>query len=151
MLNTLNRDAKILPIKNGEIKSNQLLNTGLFDFDKAAQSPGWMKELRGEHIPETEEYGISSFVYKSRKPFNPEKFYNFLHQSDKLEGKLIRSKGFFWLASRPNFVNEWSQAGGMSRHGFAGMFWKAIPKDEWPEDIESLNYIVTLPIFLHSS
>ncbi|MED5476059.1 MAG: zinc metallochaperone GTPase ZigA [Candidatus Neomarinimicrobiota bacterium] len=141
VLNTLNRDAKILPIKNGEIKSNQILNTGLFDFDKAAQSPGWMKELRGEHIPETEEYGISSFVYKSRKPFNPEKFYNFLHQSDKLEGKLIRSKGFFWLASRPNFVNEWSQAGGMSRHGFAGMFWKAIPKDEWPEDIESLNYI----------
>ena len=77
--------------------------------------------MRGEHVPETEEYGISSFVYEARKPFYPQKFHEFLHSKD-LEGKLIRSKGYFWLATRPMFAGTWSQAGGIAHHGFAGMF-----------------------------
>ena len=96
--------------------------------------------MRGEHIPETEEYGISSFVYEARKPFYPQKFHDFLH-SDDLSGKLIRSKGFFWLATRPMYAGSWSQAGGIAHHGFAGLFWKAIPKDNWPEEKEAIDYI----------
>ena len=140
ILKTLNTNATIIPISNGDVEIDKILNTGLFDFDKAQQAPGWLKELNGEHIPETEEYGISSFVYEARKPFYPEKFHKFLHSKD-LSGKLIRSKGFFWLATRPMFVGSWSQAGGIAHHGFAGLFWKAIPKDRWPTDRESLDFI----------
>ena len=140
ILKTLNTDASIIPISNGNIELDKILNTGLFDFERAQQAPGWLKELRGEHIPETEEYGISSFVYEARKPFYPKKFHDFLH-SKEIAGKLIRSKGFFWLATRPMYVGTWSQAGGIAHHGVAGLFWKAIPKDYWPEDQESLDFI----------
>ena len=140
ILKTLNTSAKIIPISNGMINIDKILNTGLFDFEQAQQAPGWLKELNGEHIPETEEYGISSFVYEARKPFYSQKFYDFLHSKD-LSGKLIRSKGFFWLATRPMFAGSWSQAGGIAHHGFAGMFWKAIPKDRWPNDKETLDFI----------
>tara|TARA_B100000941_G_scaffold247411_1_gene192502 strand:- start:1329 stop:2528 length:1200 start_codon:yes stop_codon:yes gene_type:complete len=140
ILKTLNTNAEIIPISNGGIKIDKILNTGLFDFEKAQKAPGWMQEMNGEHIPETEEYGISSFVYEARRPFYPEKFHNFLHSKD-IAGKLIRSKGFFWLASRPMFAGSWNQAGGIAHHGFAGMFWKAIPKERWPEDQETLDFI----------
>ncbi|MBQ4858712.1 zinc metallochaperone GTPase ZigA [Pseudoalteromonas sp. MMG007] len=137
ILNTLNTQAKIIPISNGSININEVLNTGLFDFERAQQAPGWLKEMRGEHIPETEEYGISSFNYTARRPFDPEKFYNFLHNTEKF-GKLIRSKGYFWLATRPLFCAQWSQAGGIAHYGFAGMFYKAIPQKDWPTEPELL-------------
>lgn len=117
-----------------------MLDTGLFDFERAQQAPGWLKEMRGEHIPETEEYGISSFSYSARRPFHPKKFYQFLHGT-KDYGKLIRSKGYFWLATRPEFAGQWSQAGGIARYGFAGMFWKAVPKSNWPTDEQYLAEI----------
>ena len=137
ILNTLNTQAKMIPISNGNININEVLNTGLFNFARAQQAPGWLKEMRGEHIPETEEYGISSFNYTARRPFNPEKFYHFLHNTEQF-GKLIRSKGYFWLATRPLFCAQWSQAGGIAHYGFAGMFYKAIPKKDWPTDPELL-------------
>lgn len=140
ILKTLNTDAKIIPIAEGKINIDEVLNTGLFDFERAQQAPGWLKEMRGEHVPETEEYGIGSFSYEARRPFHPEKFYQFLHGTEKY-GKLIRSKGYFWLASRPEFAGQWSQAGGIARYGFAGMFWKAIPKKNWPTDEEYLESI----------
>ena len=140
ILKTLNTDAKVLPISQGQIDVDAVLNTGLFNFERAEQAPGWLKEMRGEHVPETEEYGISSFNYQARRPFHPEKFYHFLHNT-KSYGTLLRSKGYFWLASRPQFVGQWSQAGGIARYGFAGMFWKAVPKKEWPTDEESLTSI----------
>ena len=140
VIKTLNTTASIIPISNGEVELDRILNTGLFDFEQAQQAPGWLKEMRGEHIPETEEYGISSFVYEARKPFYPQKFHDFLH-SDDLSGKLIRSKGFFWLATRPMYAGSWSQAGGIAHHGFAGLFWKAIPKDNWPQEKEAIDYI----------
>ena len=140
ILKTLNTNAKIIPISKGEIDIEKILNTGLFDFEKAEQAPGWLKEMRGEHIPETEEYGISSFTYKARKPFYPQKFFDFLHNKNHA-GKLIRSKGYFWLATRPQFAGHWSQAGGIARYGFAGMFWKAVPRENWPEDQDSLDSI----------
>lgn len=140
ILKILNTHAKIIPITSGEVNIDEVLNTGLFNFQHAEQAPGWLKEMRGEHVPETEEYGIGSFNYLARRPFNPEKFYQFLHNTEQF-GKLIRSKGYFWLASRPQFCGQWSQAGGIARYGFAGMFWKSIPKDAWPKDEESLDEI----------
>ena len=140
ILKTLNTDARIIPIAKGKVDIDDVLNTGLFDFERAQQAPGWLKEMRGEHVPETEEYGIGSFGYEARRPFHPEKFYNFLHGTQKY-GKLIRSKGYFWLATRPEFAGQWSQAGGIARYGFAGMFWKAIPEKNWPQDEEYLESI----------
>ena len=140
VLRNLNTHAQVIPISNGKVGVDDILSTGLFDFERAQQAPGWLKELRGEHIPETEEYGISSFVYEARRPFYPKKFYDFLHSKD-LSGKLIRSKGYFWLATRPQFAGTWNQAGGIAHHGFAGMFWKAIPESRWPQEEESLAYI----------
>ena len=137
ILRTLNRHARIIPIKNGNVDVEEVINTGLFDFEKAQQAPGWLKEMRGEHIPETEEFGITSFSFVARRPFHPEKFFNFLHDSEKF-GKLIRSKGYFWLASRPNYAGQWNQAGGIASYGYAGMFWKSVPKDDWPTDDESI-------------
>ena len=140
IIKTLNTDAKIIPISNGDVDLNEVLNTGKFDFEKAQQAPGWLKEMRGEHVPETAESGISSFSYEARRPFNPEKFYNFLHNTQQF-GKLIRSKGYFWLATRPQYAGQWSQAGGIARYGFAGLFWKAVPKKDWPTDEEYLENI----------
>ena len=140
IIKTLNTKAKVIPIIKGEVGLDKVLNTGLFDFEEAQKAPGWLKEMRGEHIPETEEYGIASFSYEARRPFHPEKFLNFLHSTQKF-GKLIRSKGFFWLATRPEFAGQWSQAGGIAHYGFAGMFWKAVPKKDWPQDEEYLSSI----------
>ncbi len=140
ILKTLNTSAKIIPIANGNVAIDHVLNTGLFDFERAQQAPGWLQEMRGEHVPETEEYGIGSFSYEARRPFHPEKFHNFLHSTEKY-GKLIRSKGYFWLATRPQFAGQWSQAGGIARYGFAGLFWKAVPEQDWPEDKDYLASI----------
>jgi len=140
ILKALNTDAKIIPIEHGKVDINEVLNTGLFDFEKAQQAPGWLKEMRGEHVPETEEYGIGSFSYEARRPFHPEKFHQFLHSTEKF-GKLLRSKGYFWLATRPQLAGQWSQAGGIASYGFAGMFWKAIPEKDWPDDEDYLASI----------
>jgi len=140
ILKTLNTHAQILPISHGKIDIDKVINTNLFDFEHAEKAPGWLKEMQGEYVPETEEYGISSFSYVARRPFYPEKIHKLLHDTKKF-GKLIRSKGYFWLGTRPEFVGQWNQAGGIARYGFAGRFWKSVPKQEWPEDEESLNTI----------
>ncbi|GAB1259545.1 zinc metallochaperone GTPase ZigA [Aurantivibrio plasticivorans] len=149
ILRGLNRDAEIHGIQHGNVPIECIVNTGRFSFERAQQAPGWLKELRGEHTPETEEYGIASFVYQARRPFHPEKIYNFFHQYDfeqatensTASGKLIRSKGYFWLASRPEYAWQWNQAGGIARYAFAGMFWKAVPQKNWPDDPEYLESI----------
>ncbi len=141
VLHRLNPDAEIVPMVMGQVDLHKVLNTGQFDFEKAEQAPGWLKELRGEHTPETDEYGINSFVYSARRPFHPQRFYEYLHEQDWDNGTLLRSKGFFWLASRPEHAGNWSQAGGIMHHGLAGRWWSSVPKQQWPmeylEDIES--------------
>ncbi|MFT6338908.1 MAG: G3E family GTPase [Alcanivorax sp.] len=134
-LRLLNPEARIIPIKNGMVPLDAVLDTGLFDFEKAQQAPGWLKEMRGEHLPESEEYGISSFSYEARRPFHPQRFWEFLQQPWPY-GTLLRSKGFFWLASRPQFAGNWSQAGEIAHHGPAGLFWKTVPDHSWPTDPE---------------
>lgn len=141
ILHKLNPAADIIPMLRGQVLLARVLNTGRFDFERAQQAPGWLQEMRGEHTPETEEYGISSFTYKARRPFHPQKLHDFFADPS-IKGKLLRSKGFFWLASRPQWAGQWSQAGGVAQHGAAGMFWKAVPKDRWPEDEEHLSYIM---------
>ena len=134
-LRLLNPDAHIVPISHGRVPLQEVLNTGRFNFEKAQQAPGWLKEMRGEHLPETEEYGISSFTYEARRPFHPERFWAFLQQPWPY-GTLLRSKGFFWLATRPQFAGNWSQAGEIAHHGPAGLFWKTVPDQHWPTDPE---------------
>lgn len=141
ILHKLNPAADIIPMLRGQVPLARVLNTGRFDFERAQQAPGWLQEMRGEHTPETEEYGISSFTYKARRPFLPQKLHDFFADPS-IKGKLLRSKGFFWLASRPQWAGQWSQAGGVAQHGAAGIFWKAVPKDRWPEDEEHLSYIM---------
>ncbi|AMX02562.1 zinc metallochaperone GTPase ZigA [Microbulbifer thermotolerans] len=141
VLRSLNRRAEIIPMENGNVPIAKILDTRRFDFEQAQLAPGWLKELRGEHTPETEEYGIRSFTYRARRPFHPQKLYDFFHHPA-LSGKLLRSKGFFWLASRPDYAGSWSQAGGIAQHGAAGYFWSAVPRDRWPENPEQVQYIL---------
>lgn len=154
ILQRLNPTAEIIPMVKGNVPLEKILNTKKFSFEKAQQSPGWLAELRGEHSPETHEYAIESFVYRARRPFHPQKIYDFFNhaftqlpggksarENARVKPRLLRSKGFFWLASRPQFAGRWSQAGGVAEHGVAGLFWKAIPQEEWPTDEEQRRYI----------
>jgi G3E family GTPase len=122
IIRKLNADAKIIESSFSKIDLKDVLNTGLFDFDKASQSAGWMKELQKEqHTPETEEYGISSFVFRDKRPFHPERFWKYVNH--KFPTSIIRSKGLFWIASRPHQAINWSQAGGSLRADSAGVWW----------------------------
>lgn len=141
ILTSLNPAAEIIGISQGQVDIHRVLNTGRFCFERAANAPGWMQTLRGEHTAETEEYGISSTVYRARTPFHPQRFFNWLQEPEQA-GKLLRSKGFFWLASRPDFIGQWHQAGGIAYHGGAGLFWQAIPEADWPAEEESRAHIL---------
>lgn len=138
ILRALNRDAKIIHSRFGKVPLSEIFNTGRFDFVKAQSAPGWAKELAGFHTPETEEYGISSFVYRARAPFNKEKF----NEITKKEWPgVLRSKGFFWLADKPDFAFSWSQAGGACRVEPAGKWWADAPQEDWPTEPEILEWI----------
>ncbi|HBZ10835.1 MAG TPA: GTP-binding protein [Bacillus bacterium] len=127
ILKTLNPDAKIIQTSFGALPINELLNTGMFDFETASQSAGWIKELNEEHVPETEEYGISSFVYRRRHPFHPERFYKWLED---WPVEVIRSKGFFWLATRNDIAGLLSQAGTSISIQVAGYWVATLPEEE---------------------
>lgn len=128
-IHKLNPSAKIIKSQFGKVEPKEILDTHLFDFEEAQTSAGWQKELETEnHIPETDEYGISSFVFKSQIPFHPERFWNYLNEQ--YPQTIIRAKGLFWLASRPNDALNFSQAGGSSRLDRAGVWWCSMPFDE---------------------
>jgi G3E family GTPase len=131
ILRSLNPRAHIVHAQFGRVPLAQILNTGRFDFDAAAAAPGWLQTLRGEHRSEADTYGISSFVYRARRPFHPQRWWQCIHQS---WPGVIRSKGYFWLATRPDFAASWSQAGAVARHEAAGLWWAAVPPETWPED-----------------
>jgi G3E family GTPase len=134
----LNPEARLIETDFGTVASKDILGTGLFDFAKAETNPLWFKELHGfrDHVPETEEYGIRSFVYRERRPFDPAKFQAFIARS---WPGVIRAKGFFWLATRPHHVGELSQAGAIVRTEKRGMWWSAVPRERWPQDGEFLR------------
>lgn len=122
----LNPSAKIIESSFSKVAPKEILNTGLFDFEEAEQSAGWIEELNKEaHTPETEEYGISSFVYRTKKPFDPKRFWTYVQYM--FPTNIIRSKGLFWLASRPGQALVWGQAGGSLRADSAGVWWDSMP------------------------
>lgn len=133
IIRSLNPDARIKEVDFGKVSLDAILDTKLFDFNKAHEHPLWYKELYGfaSHTPETEEYGVRSFVYRARRPFDPERFQAFI---DKGWPGVVRAKGFFWLATRPDFVGEISQAGALVRTEKRGRWWSAVPKPYWPAD-----------------
>jgi G3E family GTPase len=138
-LKRLNPNAKVIDSSYSKVDPNQILNTGLFNFEEAEQIAGWEEELnKAEHTPESEEYGISSFVYKSRKPFDPIRLYNYIEQQ--FPNSIIRSKGLFWLASRPDQALAWGQAGGVHDANSAGVWWSSMRFDQrimYPSFIEN--------------
>ena len=124
-IHKLNPSARILESSFSKVAPGEIINTGLFDFEEAEQSAGWIEELqRGEHTPETEEYGISSFVYKTKRPFDPDRFWTYAEEN--FPSTVIRSKGLFWLASRPAQALIWGQAGGSLRAESAGVWWSSM-------------------------
>src|SRR5690606_5190877 len=135
VIRSLNPDARIKEVDFGKVSLDAILDTKLFDFNKAHEHPLWYKELYGfaSHTPETEEYGVRSFVYRARRPFDPERFQFFI---DKGWPGVVRAKGFFWLATRPDFVGEISQAGALVRTGKRGRWWSSVPKQYWPAEPE---------------
>lgn len=116
-LSRLNPEARVVPAVRGRIPLELVLGTDLFDVEKAQQAPGWVKELNGDHVPETEEYGISSLVFRSDRPFHPGRLWSFVTQGMESGtfGRVLRSKGFFRLAGRPRVTGLWSQAGTVAR------------------------------------
>jgi G3E family GTPase len=138
ILHHLNPGARIVRSTRGAVALSDVLDTGLFDEEKASQSAGWAKELAGEHTPETEAFGIASFVYRARRPFHPERFKDWL---DSEWPGVVRSKGFFWLATRMHEVGSWSQAGAAGSVTGAGFWWAVAPKSAWPDDEESQREI----------
>ncbi|MET3612828.1 G3E family GTPase [Rhizobium aquaticum] len=133
IIRSLNADARIIETDFAQVDLAEVMGTGRFDLARAEQNPLWFKEMHGfkDHIPETEEYGVRSFVYRARRPFHPEKFMAFL---DRSWPGVVRAKGFFWLATKPHYVGELSQAGALVRTGKMGLWWSAVPKDQWPQD-----------------
>ncbi|MCW8141323.1 MAG: zinc metallochaperone GTPase ZigA [Planctomycetota bacterium] len=132
-LRALNPGARLVRAVRGQVPLEQVLGTGLFDLERAQAAPGWQRALAGESTPETEEYGISSFVFRARRPFHPERFWRFVHGPDTWR-TVIRSKGFFWLASDDDLVWSWAHAGGACEYQRAGTWWVATPPEERPDD-----------------
>ncbi|WP_103071253.1 GTP-binding protein [Aquimarina sediminis] len=137
IIKKLNPSAKIIESSFSKVSPKEILNTNLFDFEEAEQSAGWIKELNTEvHTPETEEYGISSFVYRNQKPFDPDRFLDYIQ--NRFPMTVIRSKGLFWVASRPDQALVWGQAGGSLRTDSAGVWWSSMP---FEERIEYLPFV----------
>jgi G3E family GTPase len=133
VLRHLNPDAEQLVTSRGLVPPQQILGTHRFDFEKAEAAPGWQQELSGVHIPESEEYGIGSFVYRARRPFHPDRLWR--RVSEGLPG-VLRAKGFFWIASRPHLMVSWSQAGQLLEVQPAGFWYAAIDQQDWELDDE---------------
>jgi G3E family GTPase len=129
VVKALNPVAKIVFADHGRVPLKEVLGTGLFDMERASQMPGWVRELEGKHTPETEAYGIESFVVRSHEPLHPWRFSTFMDLP--LPG-LLRAKGYVWLASRPDWVVNYSRAGNTATHEPVGRWWAAAPKSRWP-------------------
>jgi G3E family GTPase len=139
LLRKLNPEARVVETIRGNAPLSILLETGSFDFERAENSPGWLKVLRGDEGSEADEYGISSFVYRSRRPFHPERLWTLIHSS---WPGVLRSKGFFWIATRPSVIGVWAQAGGVSSVEPGGIWYAATPEVDWelePEELEEVK------------
>ena len=139
ILHALNPRARVVRASFGHVPLDAVFDTGRFDMEEAQRSPGWLKELAGQHTPETDTYGVESFVWRARRPFHPERLHAVL--SGEWPG-VLRSKGFFWLASRMRQVVAWSSAGNLGRVERVGYFWSAVAREHWPADPASVAAIL---------
>jgi G3E family GTPase len=140
IIRSLNADARILEANYSDVPSNSILDTGLFDFEKAETHPMWAKELYGfsDHVPETEEYGVTSYTYRARRPFDPQAIYDLLNGD--MPG-VIRAKGHFWIATRPEWLAEFSLAGALSSISPLGTWWASVPSERWPNNPALRDYL----------
>ncbi len=140
IIRALNPDATVIEADHGRVPQTAIFDTGLFDFDRAHEHPLWAKELYGfaSHTPETEEYGVTSFVYRARRPFDPARVHAVLNGD--LPG-VIRAKGHFWLATRPEWAAEFSLAGSLSTVRPLGLWWVALPQTRWPGPGQGLEEV----------
>jgi len=129
VIKALNPVAELVYADHGVVPLKAILGTGKFDLERAVAMPGWANELEGRHTPETEEYGISSFVLRSHEPLHPQRFADSMEMP--LAG-LLRAKGYIWLASRPSWVLSYSRAGNVATHEPMGQWWAAVPRERWP-------------------
>lgn len=132
LLNQFNPHARILHTSRGQVDPTDILHTGLYQMETAAQMSGWLSEPRFQREPETEEYGIGSFVYHARRPFHPTRLWDFLNSA--LMQRVLRSKGLLWLASRSEIAGQWSHVGQSCEINPGGHWWAVIPEGEWPDD-----------------
>lgn len=128
-IRAVNSSARIIECSQGQLHAQEILNTGLFKIEYAEESPDWLKYIHEEPVPETEEYGIGHFVYRARRPFHPGRLYDWFAKD---WSGILRSKGFFWLASRPDFVGLWSRSGRQSSVELAGKWFASVPRHHWP-------------------
>ncbi|SFD78587.1 GTP-binding protein [Roseivivax sediminis] len=140
IIRSLNADARIIETDHSDVAPGEILDTGLFDFEKAHEHPMWAKELYGfaDHVPETEEYGVASFVYRARQPFDPGKVLKVLNGD--MPG-VIRAKGHFWIATRPDWVAEFSLAGALSSITPLGQWWVSVPEARRPDHDSARAYL----------
>lgn len=143
IIRRLNPNAKLLVSKESRVPLEEIMGTGRYKLSEAEAMPGWLAIPRGEEQTETEEYGISHFVYRAERPFHPKRLTEMLDDEfdEGLFAGVLRSKGLMWIASRNDWAYDWSQAGCSIRMNPAGFWWAAAPKDEWPEDDESIAEI----------
>ena len=140
IIRSLNADAEIIETNYSDVSSDAVFDTGLFDFEKAETHPMWAKELYGfkDHVPETEEYGVTSHVYRAKRPFDPQSIHKLLNGP--LPG-VIRAKGHFWIATRPDWLIEFSLAGALSSTSPMGTWWASVPEERWPKSAALDNYL----------
>lgn len=140
IIRSLNADAQIVEANYSDVPNSKIFDTGLFDFEKAESHPMWAKELYGfaDHTPETEEYGVASFTYRARRPFHPQAIHDLLN--GEMPG-VIRAKGHFWIATRPEWLAEFSLAGALSSVAPLGTWWASVPEKRWPENPALRNYL----------
>ena len=140
LLRSLNPEAEVVRVTRGALPIDRMVGRGLFDEERASQMAGWAKELAGEHVPESEEYRIGSFVYRARRPFHTLRLIAAIEEEELLT-PVTRSKGYAWLGSRPQHVAVWSSAGASFSIERAGRWFASVPKDQWPDDPETLGWI----------
>ena len=132
LLRLINPTAHFVRARFGCVPLEEILDTKRFDMERAAASRGWMEQPRGAEASEADEYGITSFVFRARRPFHAQRLWD-LFEGDPLSG-VLRSKGFCWLATRHDEALLWSQAGCSVTLGPEGHWWAAVPRDDWPDD-----------------
>ena len=140
IIRSLNADTQIVEANYSDVSPSKIFDTGLFDFEKAESHPMWAKELYGfeNHVPETDEYGVTSYTYRARRPFDPEAI------NDLLNGALpgvIRAKGHFWVGTRPEWLAEFSLAGALSSISPLGTWWASVPPERWPDNDALRDYL----------